>query len=480
MSNTGIKSNFAWKLAERLFARGIEFVVSIIIARILSPEDYGIVAMVLVFITIADVFVTTCFSSALIQNKDADDTDFSTVFYCSTLVSLIIYLGIFVSAPIISDFYDTPKLTLVTRIFALKIPLSVYNAIQHAYVSRHMLFKRFFMSTLVGTILSAIVGITMAYKGFGVWALIAQYFVNTVGDTLVLAITVPWRPYLLFSYDRAKKLMGYGWKILVSDLFGVFFGQLRSLIIGKYFNASSLAIYNKGQQLPTLVYQNIGNSITSVLFPVLSNYSNDCPKIKELTRRTTRLLAYILFPLFTILIITAKPLIVLLLTEKWIESAPFVQLLALDYCIAIWGIGILPAIKASGRSDIILKSEFIKKPIFLILLFIGVKTGLIAVAVTMVVYEFVGTIVNGIYSKNVISYSLTESIRDICKPLSYSVISGMVSFIIGYNIDSEIMSVLTQTFMCIGIYVVISFFDKNETFVYIINITKKKYAKQAN
>lgn len=474
MASNSITSNFVWKLAERILARGIEFIVSIAIARMLAPEDYGIIAMVLVFIVLADVFVTSGFSSALIQKKDANETDFSTVFYCSLALSFIIYGLIYICAPLIAEYYGIEQLTIVTRVFALKIPLSVYNSIQHAYVSRHMLFKRFFLSTLVGTVLSGLVGVYLAYAGWGVWALVAQYFVNTIGDTIILAITVPWAPRLLFDLSAAKTLMDYGWKILASNLMGEFFGQLRNLVVGKYFSAASLAIYNRGQQIPGLIYNNIGTSITTVMFPAMSNHGDRIDEVKRLTSKSTRAIAFLLFPIFGLLIVIARPLILLLLTEKWVECVPFLQIISLDYCVAIWGIGVLPAINAVGKSDVVLKLEFIKKPIFLILLVIGVKFGLIAVAITMVIYEIAGSTINLLACSKHIGYSMKDSLLDVLQPFFFTVIAGLISSIWGLFLNDLVALISIQVITYIIVYFCSASIVKNSELFYLLNIIKHK------
>lgn len=219
-------SGFIWKFSERMLAQLVSFIVSIVLARLLTPEDYGLVAMVLVFINIADVFVNSGFSTALIQDKNADDIDFSTLFYCSLLCSIVIYFILFLGAPGIAKFYSNTDLVFLIRIFSLKIPMSAYNSIQHAYISRHMLFKKFFFSTLFGTLLSGIAGITFAYMGAGVWALVAQYFTNTIVDTIILSITINWHPKMEFSFKRAKRLMNYGSKVMLADLSGTFLDNL--------------------------------------------------------------------------------------------------------------------------------------------------------------------------------------------------------------------------------------------------------------
>ena len=221
-------SNLIWKFGERFLAQIVSFVVSIVLARMLMPEDYGVISLILVFITFADVFVTSGFSTSLIQKKDADEIDFSTIFFCSFAVSIVIYVILFFTAPLIADFYSTPILVPILRVFSLRIPISSYNSIQHAYVSRNMLFKKFFFSTLFGTLLSGVLGVVAAYNGLGAWALIIQYMTNTIVDTIVLRFTIQWRIKFKFSLKSASDLMKYGWKILAADLSGTFFEQLRS------------------------------------------------------------------------------------------------------------------------------------------------------------------------------------------------------------------------------------------------------------
>lgn len=240
MSNKALKnkvlSGLIWKFGERILAQGVSFIVSVILARMLTPDEYGIIAMVLVFISLADVFVNSGFATALIQKKDADETDFSTIFWCSLLCSFLIYSILFMCAPFIGDFYNNTSLVLIIRIFGLKVPLSVYNSIQHAYVSKYMMFKKFFFSTLFGTIISGIIGILCAYMKAGVWALVVQYLINTIVDTVILMVTVKWYPKFRFSKKSAKLLMNYGSKILLADLSGTFLDNFVIWLLEKFIN----------------------------------------------------------------------------------------------------------------------------------------------------------------------------------------------------------------------------------------------------
>lgn len=482
ISNEGSKitSGIFWQLGERFLARGVEFIVSLVLARLLEPKDYGTVAIVLVFISLADVFVFSGFSTALIQKKDANNTDFSTIFYCSLISSFLFYFILFFSAPLIAEYYNNSDLVLIVRVFSLKIPLSVYNSIQHAYVSRHMLFKCFFWSTMIGTLVSCVVGIVLALYGFGVWALIAQYFTNTIIDTLVLSFTVKWHPSLCFSVKSAKTLMKYGWKILCADLSGTFFYQIRNFIIGKKYSSEDLAFYTKGLQLPQMLYTNIGNSINAVLFPAMSNHSDSIQTVRDMTRQTLKKSAFILFPVLLGLAAVMKPLVVVLYTEKWINSVLYAQIICIGYAIAVIGQSSFQALKAIGKSDVVLKLEFIKKPVYILLLLYGAKRSVVLVCLFSTIYELYGVTINSIYVKRFIHYSLVEQLLDISKTIISSILM-MVFVALIPNIISPLITLMIKICSGVIIYYVMSILLKNEDLrVFILklkeikrNVTKK-------
>lgn len=456
-----IFSGMFWKFGERILAQLVSFVISIVLARMLLPNEYGIVSIVLIFITIADVFVSSGFSSALIQKKDATDEDFSTIFYCSLAVSILTYIVLYLVAPFIANFYNMPELTLVVRVFSVKLIISAYNSVQHAYVSRNMIFKRFFFSTLFGTLLSGIVGIILAYKGFGVWALVAQYFVNSIVDSLVLSFTIPWHPRLVFSKKSAKELMGFGWKVLIADLSGTFFDQLRSLIIGKIYTPADLAFYNKGKQIPSILTDNMSTTIMTVLFPAIANESDDKDKVKILARQSLRMMSFIIFPLMIGCAFIAKPLILTLLTSKWESSVIFVQILCITSAISIIGSTSLQVIKAVGRSDILLKLEFIKKPIYFALLVIGAFISVFGIAVTGFIYTAIGSLINSKAMSKVIDYKVNEQIKDIAPSLLISLIMGIFIYAITlFNFSNNMLLLVIQVLVGIVIYIVLSIIFK--------------------
>lgn len=284
-----VLSNFIWRFAERCGAQVVQLIVSIVLARILAPEAYGTIALVLVFANILQVFVDSGLGNALIQKKDADDLDFSSVFYFNICWCFVLYAIIYFCAPLISDFYDDQSLTAIVRVLCLTVVISGLKNVQQAYVSRTMQFKKFFFATLLGTIMSAIIGILLASVGFGVWALVAQKLVNLFVDTLVLWITVKWRPKLMFSFQRLKGLLSYGWKLLVSSLLDAVYNDLRQIIIGKLYTESDLAYYNQGKQFPNLIVTNINISIDSVLFPVMSFEQDNKEQLKKMMRRVMKI-----------------------------------------------------------------------------------------------------------------------------------------------------------------------------------------------
>ena len=304
--------NIIWRFAERCGAQIVQFIVSIVVARILAPEAYGTVALITVFTTIFQVFVDSGLGNALIQKKDADDLDFSTVFYTNIVFCIVLYIIIYFVSPIIANFYNDSSLTILIRVLSITILISGLQNIQQAYVSKKLIFKKFFLSTIGGTIISAIVSIIMALKGMGVWSLIAQQLINLSTGTIILWITVKWRPKLQFSFERLKGLFSFGWKLLVSSLIDTVYNNIRQLIIGKKYSSSDLAYYNKGKQFPNLIINNVNIAIDSVLLPTMSNVQENREKVKNMTRKSIKISVFIMAPLMMGLAFTSNNVIELL------------------------------------------------------------------------------------------------------------------------------------------------------------------------
>lgn len=477
---TKVISSLLWRFSERVSAQLVTFVVSIILARLLEPSYYGAIAIVNIFIALANVFVTNGFGNSLIQKNDADDTDFSSVFYFNILMSIAMYGIVFFCAPIIADFYSMPILNTVLRVMGIRLIVAGINSVQHAYVSKHMMFRRFFWSTLGGTLASAVVGITMAYNGFGIWSLVGQYMTNSITDTIVLWFTVKWRPKRLFSLKRLVKLFSYGWKLLVSALLDTGYNELRSLVIGKMYTSADLAYYNKGKSFPNLFVTNINSSIQSVLFPAMANSQDKKEQVKSMCRRSIRTSSYIMLPLMTGLALVAEPFVKLLLTEKWLQCVPYLQIACFTFAFMPIHTANLQAIKAMGRSDIFLRLEVIKKVTGVFVLISVMRLGVLAIALSGVLLTILSSIINAYPNKRLLGYTLTEQIADMFNgviPLLLMVVS-----VCGISIFEFSAFVELCVKVCVGVFVYIlsSYVFKNESFIYILKFINKKNDNEKN
>lgn len=474
-----ILSSLFWKFGERIIAQSVSFVVSLVLARLLMPEQYGIVALVLVFINLANVFVTNGLGESLIQKKDATIKDFSTIFYCSVIMSLVLYGILFVTAPFIAEFYGIEDLVSVLRVLSLQIPLSAIKNIQHSYVSKYMMFKKFFWSTLGGTLVSGIVGIYMAYHGYGVWALVAQYLINSSIDILILFITVEWRPTFEFSIKSAKTLLNYGWKLILAQFINTLYSELRSLLIGKVYSTEDLAAYNKGNQFPSLLINNINSSISSVLFPAMSNIDGDMNKLKDLTRKSIKLSSYILFPLLIGLMVVAEPLVQLLLTENWLVCVPFLQISCIYWMFQPSQTANVQAIKAAGRSDICLKLEVVKKIIGVILIFVTININVYAVIIANAAFAGISALINVIPNKKLIGYGIKEQMVDILPSLILSIVMFIGCYQVLWINANDIITIILQVFVGVVVYILGSYLLKIDSLFYLINVVIKLKKKES-
>lgn len=475
--NSGVMSNFLWRLAERFGAQGVAFVVSIVLARLLAPEAYGTIALVTVFTQILNVFIDSGFGNALIQKKDADDLDFSTVFYFNIAICVLLYLGMFLAAPLIAKFYNDASLTPVVRVLSLTLIISGVKNVQQAYVSRTMQFKRFFFATLGGTIGAAVIGIAMAYFGFGVWALVAQQIFNATVDTLILWISVKWRPKWMFSWQRLKGLFSFGWKLLASSLLDTVYSDLRQLIIGKMYTKTDLAQYNRGKQLPDLLVNNIDTSINSVLLPAMSQVQDNPERVKNMTRRAMKTSTYVIAPVMMGLAFTAESVIHLILTEKWLPCVPFLRIFCITYMFYPVNTTNLNAIKAMGRSDLFLKLETIKKVIGLIVLLGTMWFGVMAMAYSLLFTSITSQIINSWPNKKLLDYSYPEQIRDILPGILLAVFMGCCVYPVKWIGFSDLLTLFIQVVMGACVYIGGSALLKLEGFRYLWEQLKPVWRK---
>lgn len=468
-------SSLLWKFAERTGAQAITFVLSIILARLLSPSDYGAIAILLVFITIADVFVNAGFGSALIQKKDADDLDFSSVFYFSFIFSVFVYLVVFLAAPFIANFYNMPILEQTLQVLALRIPVAAMNSVQQAYVSRNMQFKKFFCSTLSGTAASAVVGIFMAYNGYGIWSLVGQYLSNAVINTIVLFSVISWRPQLIFSLQRLKSLFSYGWKLLLSGLLETGYQSLNSLLIGKFYTPTDLAFFDTGKKFPMVIVTNINSSISSVMFPTLAFEQDEPEKVKAHTRKAIQISSYIMWPMMLGMVACADSIVSLVLKDKWLQVVPYLQIACITYGLLPIHTANLQAINAMGRSDIFLKLEIVKKVIGITALLISIQYGVLVVAITYLITGIMATFINSYPNKFLLKYSYYEQIKDMLPSFLLSLIMCILIKILPFDGLSTFFRLVLQIIIGVTMYILLSIIFKNEAFEYLVKVIKERF-----
>lgn len=467
-------NNFFWRIGESSGAQLVSFLVSIVLARLLAPEDYGVIALVTVFTSILQVFVDSGLGTALVQKKNADEADFSSVFYFNVLVCLTLYAGMFVAAPAIAKFYDNPIYIPLVRVLSLTLVISGLKNIQQAYVSRHMIFKRFFFSTLGGTIASAILGIVMAYAGFGVWAIAAQYVSNTAIDTLILWITVPWRPKKKFSWTKLKSLLSYGWKLLVSALLDTGYTSVWNLLIGKLYSSADLSFYDQGSKYPKAIIGTISNSIDSVLLPTMSIVQDDRAQIKSMTRRSIVTSVYVMAPLMMGLAGCAEPLVSLILTDKWLPCEPYMRIFCIMYMFWPVHSANLNAIKAMGRSDLLLRLEILKKIIGIGLLICTMRISVMAMACSLLISSVTSQIINSYPNWKLLNYRYLEQLRDILPSILLAVIMAVAVGavpLLGYG---NVLTLCIQIPLGAVIYVAGSAIFRLESFRYLLNMIEDR------
>ena len=473
MDGNKVFSNLIWRFSERIGAKLISVVVNLILARILAPELYGTVAIVLVFTEILQVFVESGFGTALIQKKDADDLDFSSVFFFNLAMSVLLYVLLFAFAPLISRLYGRPELLKIIRVVGLILIIAGVRNVQQAYVSRNMLFKRFFFSTLGGTVVSAVVGIFMAVKGFGVWAYVTQYLLNNLVGTLILWFTVKWRPVARFSLERLKGLFSYGWKLLVSSLLNIVSDKLRPLIIGYRFSPADLSFYNEGLLFPNLIVDNVNSSIDSVLLPALSQQQDSAEQVKTMTRRAIQISSYIMWPLMIGLFVCAEPLVSLLLGKDWLPCVPFVRIFSLYYALFPIHTANLNAIKAMGRSDIFLRLEIVKRVLDLVFVVSTVFIGVRAMAYGLLIQGVLCLFINSYPNSKLCGYAFSQQLRDIIPAFLLAAAMGLLVWLISLAGFGSLVTLILQVLTGAVFYIAASVILKLDTFNYLLGIVKK-------
>lgn len=478
VAETGMKdkivSGLFWKLVENGGAQGIQALISIVLARLLSPEEYGVISIITIFITVINVIVQNGFSTALIQKKESDSVDFSSVFYFDLLVALVMYAGLFLAAPGIGSFYRDGTMASVIRVFGIVLFPGAVISVQTAYVARKMEFKGLCKATMFAVVLSGVISVAMAYRGFGVWALAGQQIVYYFSLMVALFFCITWKPERLFSIKRLAAMFAFGWKLLCAALIDTLFTNLHGLVMGKIYSKAALGNYSRGEQFPKLVVTSLGSAIQSVLLPVFSKSQHDIAQVRNMVRRSIRISSFLILPMLWGMFGVADTMVMALLGEKWMVCVPYLRIMCVAYCFYPIHITNLQAINALGRSDIFLNLELLKKAIGLVALLIGIQYSAVVMIGMKAVVDFLCTFINAWPNKKLLDYSITDQWKDILPSMVLSLVMGAAVYGIQFILPGLWLKLILQIGAGIIIYGGLARLFHMESFEYLAGLVKEK------
>ncbi len=471
-----------WKILENGGAQGVQFVIAILLARLLTPSEYGVVGIIMIFITIANVFVQNGFSTALIQKKQADQVDFSSVCWFELALALGLYGVLWLAAGPIAEFYEIQVLKPIVRVLAFVLFPGAVISVQTAYVSRNLEFKGLFLSTLAASLVSGAISIWMAYSGWGVWAMVGQqlsYYLALMG---ALFVTVSWKPRLCLSMRRIGEMFSFGWKLLCASLLDTIFNNLYGLLIGKIYNEELLGSYNRGEQFPKLIASNLGAAIQAVLLPAFSAKQEDLGQVRQMVRRAVRLSSFVVLPMLMGLFGVADTLVLALLGGDWLVCVPFLRIMCISYCF--WPIHItnLQAINALGRSDVFLKLEIVKKILSLGALLVGMRYSVYVMVGLKAFQDFLCTFVNAAPNRKLLKYGIFHQWMDVMPPAALSAVMCVAVMAAG-GLMGEIsvwLKLILQIFWGAAVYVLLAWAFRLESFRYLRDMVMPRLKRGGN
>jgi O-antigen/teichoic acid export membrane protein len=468
-----------WASIEQYSIQGVQFIVGIILARILSPSEFGVIGMVTVFLALSQTFVDSGFSNALIRKIDRSQTDFSTVFYFNIVISLFIYLLLFVSSPYIADFYNLPILSPLTKILGLNVILNSLMVIQRTVLSINIDFKSQAKTSTIAAIISGIFGIVLAYHGWGVWALAYMSILGTIVNVILLWFISTWRPSWVFSWASFHKLFSFGSKLLASGLLHTFYLQLSTILIGKFFSAQALGFYTRAERLAGMPLNNITLILQKVTFPILSTLQDDAKRLIEIYRKYLKFSSLIIFFAIFFLASVAKPTVLMLIGAKWTDSILLFQLLCFAFLMDhIFSIN-LNLLQVKGRSDLFLRLEIIKKTISITLIVVFLKFyGVIGICIAKIIYSQIATVINTYYTHKLFGYSYFQQMKDILLFLILSIIVTIPGYFIAETGTIYIVQILLSLFISLGSYMLVLYLMKEESFLYLASIVINKVKRK--
>lgn len=473
-SKANIIRGFVWEFLEKGSVQALHLVFSLILARLLSPDDYGIIALISIFVQVSLIIVTNGFKTSLVQKKDTDLLDFSSVFYFSLFLAGLLYFVLYISAPHIALFYNNVQITIVIRLVALQLFPQAICSVQTAYVSRCMQFKELFWSSLFSMVIEGVLSIGMALAGAGVWALVAQAMVSSVVRATVLFILVKWRPGFQFSFARIRKLLGFGSKMLGISLLDQIFESLYSAIIGKAYNTEILGIYNRGQQLPQVLSTNVEGAVAGVALPALSARNDDIATVRQAVRKITKGYTYIMIPCLLGVAAVAEPLTLILLSEKWAASIPYLRLFCFIYVCRTLNSVNVHALYALGKGGLVLGMQVLKKVVIIVEVIIAVRYGIMALVISQLFQGIFESFLHACLAKKVLHYTYKDQMKDIMPQLLTSIVMYILVSLVAFLKISMVFRFVIQIMAGVLIYLLVSRFLNLSAFSMCINLLREK------
>lgn len=467
-------SGFFWQLAQKLLGQVIHFVVSVVLARLLMPESFGIIALSGMFMILVNVVLSGGLHLSLVQKKDADDKDFSTIYVAGMGFALIFYAIIFFSAPYVAIAFGNQLACPVLRVLGLNTIIGSLSGVQGAYISRNLQFKKFFYVSLIGQILSGIVGLGMAYNDFGVWALVGQSMTSSISTTIALSIIVPWHPQLKFYWNRFKKMYAFAWKQMVATIVATISNQMRGYAIGIKYSASDLAYYNRGDGIPQMLYSQIFLTLKSVMMPAMARMQDDKEAVKNALGRSMKLSSYALTPALLGLAAMSSNLVLALFTEKWMMAVPYMQMICIMYCFLLLGNMNIEALTAMGRTDIVMPLETGKSIAMLSILAVTIFISPLAIAAGQTIYSIGACLFNMWPNKKILNYHIHQQFKDVGNNILMSVIMAAVVLFIGYLPINLYICIVLQVIIGVSLYWGMSVLFHNDSYYYLKELVLKK------
>lgn len=464
-----------WNLAEKFSCQLVTFVVGVILARLLSPADYGLIAMTSIFVGISQVLVDSGFSSALIQKIDRTDLDYSTAFVVNIFLSGVICALLCIFSPFISDFYEEPVLKWIICFCGFKIFLSSFVTVQATRLSANLEFRTKSRIAIINSLISAVVAICMAYSGYGAWSLVVPEAFTIVSSAVMYWHFQHWFPGIRFSKGSFGKLFAFGSRLLVSSLLEIIYNNLYTIVIGKKFKTSQLGLYSKAQSFAYLPIGVLYGVISNVTYPTLSTLQNNKERLTDAYRKMIRLAAFIVFPLMVGIAILAKPLVVVLLTEKWKDATIYLQILCFSfmwYPIHILNLNLL---KVLGRSDLVLRLEMVKKVLGVFILIVSIPFGLLWMCVGQILYSVISLFINTYYTGQFINIGFFKQLVDFVPSLIYSFAMGVAIVILMMHIHSLLLQLLLGIVCGILVYWLLSYLFHSKDLEYLMSTVKERF-----